>query len=423
MYLCAGLLFSGLCVTHAQVTIDGEFRPRSEFRQGFQKPLADSLKSAFVTLQRTRLTADYKTKILNARLTIQDSRIWGKSDTKSSDSKMEIYEAWAEYLITSGVSVQFGRQALKYDDQRIFSSANWSNTGLAHDLFLFKFKAPSTLQFHLGFAYNNTKDTTLDYNYTTKNMYKTMGFLWGSKTFENGITASIMTILEGLQKTNDNTIVYPRATYGGNFLFANDSSRFGLSLCGYLQSGKSSASDTFKNLNAYMFAAKASYKIIDDYAIVAGIDYYSGSSPSIAKGKSTKFNKLYGANHSFNGYMEYWTTLPKCGLIDYYGGVTAKVNSKISGELTGHLFNFAEKYVVKGKEINKNQGTELDFTLNYNVSKEIAIQAGYSHYFLSSAAKDYFKIANVDVHSPGWAYLMLTVKPNFYKTPPPVDTK
>ena len=80
----------------AQTTIDAEFRPRTELRQGFRKPLADTLVPALVTLQHTRLNADYKSKILNARISLQDARIWGKHDTKVNDSKVEVYEVALE---------------------------------------------------------------------------------------------------------------------------------------------------------------------------------------------------------------------------------------------------------------------------------------------------------------------------------------
>ncbi len=399
---------------YSQTSIDGEIRPRSEFRQGFRKPLADSLNPAFVTLQRTRLSADYKSKVLNARITLQDSRIWGKSDTKTNDSKLEIYEAWAEYLITSGLSAQFGRQALKYDDQRLLGAAAWSNTGLAHDLFLLKYKPYSNGQVHMGLAYNNSKDTLLEVNYSTRQMYKTMGFLWLSKSLSNGLTITAIAVEEGLQKTKNYQVIYPRFTCGSNICFLNDSSNFSFNALGYYQTGKSS---TFDDLNAFMFAAKAGYKFYNFCTIFIGTDYYSGTKTDATSGTSSTFNKLYGANHSFNGNMEYWTSIPKCGLADYYGGITAKISPKLSADVTYHMFCLAQKYIINSMEIDKNMGSEMDMILNYPISKEIAFQAGYCTYFNSNSTDEYFKMSNIDIHQSQWAYIMLTVKPNFYKTP------
>ena len=84
------VLMLSFSASYGQTTIDAEFRPRTEYRNGFRKPLADSLNAGLVTLQRTRFNVDYKGKILNARISLQDSRIWGNNDTKTNSSKVEI---------------------------------------------------------------------------------------------------------------------------------------------------------------------------------------------------------------------------------------------------------------------------------------------------------------------------------------------
>jgi hypothetical protein len=72
---------------------------------------------------------------------------------------------------------------------------------------------------------------------------------------------------------------------------------------------------------------------------------------------------------------------------------------------------------------DKNLGTETDIVLNYVVSKEIAIQGGYSQYFNSGTTAKYYKMQGVDAHAQQWAYVMLTIRPQFYKTPPMSDSK
>lgn len=403
--------------TSAQVSIDGEFRPRSEYRSGYKKPLADTLNPAFLTLQRTRLTVDYKTKILNTRITLQDARIWGESTNQSSTSKVELFEAWGEYLFATGLSAKFGRQVLNYDDQRLLAASNWSNTGNAHDVLLFKYKPAASFQSHAGFAYNNSKDTLMEVNYAIqKKLYKTMGFIWLSKAFENGLTISGIAIEEGLQKTNDYEVVYPRLTAGGNLIYMNDSLKYSIKATAYIQKGKST---TFDNLNAYMAAIKAGYKFSKSIEAIVGFDYYSGTKPDEAAGESNTFNKLYGSNHTFEGYLDYWTSIPKSGLMDLYAGINAKLTPKLSGEVTCHRFNLAENHIINNVEIDKNMGTELDVIFNYAINKEMAMQAGYCRYFNSSATDDYFKQTTTPCRESQWAYVMMTLKPNFYKTPQP----
>jgi hypothetical protein len=111
--------------SYGQVTIDAELRPRSEFRSGFNQPLADTLKSAFVTQQRTRLNFNYNGGVLNARITLQDARVFGETDTKQPTSattgSIGIYEAWAEALLFPGTSFKIGRQGVQFEDGRIFA--------------------------------------------------------------------------------------------------------------------------------------------------------------------------------------------------------------------------------------------------------------------------------------------------------------
>jgi hypothetical protein len=425
-----GLAFMALLeisYSFGQTTIDAEFRPRTEYRQGFRKPLADSLIPAFVTLQRSRFNADYKSKILNTRISMEDSRIWGNSDLKSNSSKVAVYEAWFEYLIYSGLSLQMGRQPLKYDDNRIFSSPVWGNAGIAHDALVLKYKSPF-INVHTGYAYNNSKDTLLNvkYAYTPKQNYKALGYLWLSKSVFKGTTLSMIGVYEGFEtKTNYNTVV-PRLTYGGNLVFFDESTKWGGTLTAYGQQGKNPNKiygSGFADLKSYFWAVKLSYKYKTNLVFNGGIDCYSGSKTTIDVGNSNTFNRLYGAPHNFNGYMEYFVALPAQGLLDYYGGISTKINPKLGVELAGHLFYFDKDFYYKEQKTDKYLGSEVDLVVNYWVSNEICIQGGYCTYFNSDTTKKYFNMDGVATHSPQWAYLMLTIRPQLYRTPPLTETK
>ena len=424
------VIISSSTVFGQAVSIDAEYRPRFELRDGFRKPLVDTLDLNAVVFQRTRLNADYKSNSLNAHLTFQDANIWGQSDKTSSTPQITIYEAWIEMLLTSGLSLEAGRQALKYDDQRLLGVSNWSNTGNAHDALLFKYK-DSFLQAHAGFAYNNTSDVLYDYKYNVSGMYQSMGFLWLSKELLTGLNLSFIGIGEGLprdmvtsgsykiksSKDSSSTMIYGRFTYGGNLVYQNDASVLGGTLTGYYQSGKDAK---MGNLTAYLFAAKGTAKILNELDVQAGICYYSGTSNLDTLKHGTKishtFNRLYGTNHSFNGSMEYWVTLPSGGLVDYYAGGTYKFSNDFSVDLTGHLFSLAQQ-MYQGKKLlkSKDLGSEIDLTLNYQYNKEVAIQGGYSRYF-TTITTSLFNSITVPSATPQWAFIMLTVKPVFYKS-------
>jgi len=147
------LILLRISESYGQTTIDAEFRPRSEFRQGFSQPLINGTKSALITFQRTRLNFNYKGGVVTARLALQDSRIFGETDTKqpatATTGSIGVYEAWTELLLYSGTSLKIGRQGVQFEDGRLFSLSPWSNTGNSHDLaqlryLIFSWDMPTT---------------------------------------------------------------------------------------------------------------------------------------------------------------------------------------------------------------------------------------------------------------------------------------
>ena len=409
------LLVLGLRPASAQeVLIDGEFRPRFEYRQGFKAPLPDSLQAVGIGLQRTRLGAAYKSNDLMGQFTIQDCRIFGATDTKNTAS-LGVYEAWAELLLLRGFSVKIGRQGVQLEDGRLFSTGPWSNTGTAHDLAMFKF-ATSTFKANLAVGYSNPSDDLSEGVYSISGMYKNIEFLWLQKTAMAGLNVSLLGVNEGFQSGTTPTLLkqmYFRKTVGGTIELKNDSIPLSFLITMYHQLGQSAATT---NLNANLFAIKATNKFSSSFALTLGADYYSGTSPNTASNQNNTFNKLYGVNHIFNGYMEYWGTLPKGGLIDYFGGISYPGAGKLGAEATFHKLSLAQDMVVSKQTVNHNLGSELDLVINYKVNKISALQFGYCMYYLSDATKA-IKNITVDNQLPQYTFLMLTIKPQFFKTP------
>jgi len=406
--------------SYAQVTIDAEIRPRSEFRQGFNQPLVDTLKAAGLTLQRTRLNFKYGSGLLNARLVLQDVRVFGESDTKqpstASNGSIGIYEAWAELLLLSGRSFKIGRQGLQFEDGRLFSLSPWSNTGNAHDMGQFRYYVTG-FDVQLGYAYNNQKTYNADTSYySITNMYKQLAFLHMTKTLVTGLDLSLLGVDESFMKSKINKDFYHRYTTGGTLLIKNDKLPLGIFATGYYQFGKSAPT---VDLDAYLLALKATYTFTDKIGGLAGIDYYSGSESTLVSTKTNTFNKLpYGVNHSFNGYMEYWATLPKGGLVNYFGGVNLKLSKKLSSEITYFNYRLANEMKVGTAVVQKNLGSEVDIVMNYKLSPETAIQFAWCGYFVTDGTKMLkYKSTATEIKFPQYTYVMLTIKPQFYKTP------
>jgi hypothetical protein len=429
-----GFLFLCLSIgksTKAQtISIDAEYRPRTEFRQGLKKPLTDIQKDAYVVLQRTRLNTDYKSNSLNARLSLQDARIWGQSDLKSTAPQISVFEAWFDLLLTSGISIEAGRQAFQYDDQRLFGAGVWSNTGNSHDAILLKYKDAST-QTHFAAAYNNTTDALSSYKYNVSGMYQSMGFLWFSQKLTNELSLTAIGITEALPRSmvtsgafkaktssdSSSTVTYGRFTYGGNLIYKDDQSIINGSITAYGQTGRD---NKMGDLSACLLAAQGIIKLSDNFSASLGFDYLSGTSfedtLTVGTRKSYSFNKLYGTNHKFNGSMEYWASAPSGGLVDYYLEGNYSYDKDISFNLSLHKFSLAKEMFAGKTLINdKNLGGEVDLSIAYQWSKDINIQLGYSLYFKTNSTLLINSISG-NTKTPIWGFCMLTVKPSLYKS-------
>ncbi|MFA9388929.1 MAG: alginate export family protein [Prolixibacteraceae bacterium] len=403
-----------------QVDIGAELRPRTEFRQGFNQPLDHSLKAGFTSLQRTRLNLSYSGGTLNAKITLQDARVFGETTTKQPSSattgSVGIYEAWTELLIFPGASFKMGRQGVQFEDGRLFSLSTWSNTGNAHDLMQFVYSS-NLADAELGFAYNNEKVLNADSSYYgVSKTYKQLAFLHLSKNLMPGLTLSVLGVDEGAETSLTNLDLYHRYTLGGTLKLKKEKLPFTAFFTGYYQTGKSAAT---VDLTAFLLALKASCSLTPKIGLTAGVDYLSGSESNIEASKTNTFNKLpYGVNHSFYGYMEYWSSLPKGGLVKYAFGPNIKFSKRFSSDITWYGFSLDKAMTMASTEVKGSIGSELDVVFNYKVSPMTSIQFAWCGYFANDHTNLLkFKTTTVDTKFPQFAYVMFTIKPQFYKTP------
>lgn len=98
-----------LCInsTQAQFTLYGEVNARTEFRNGFKKPIVESLDPALFTEQRTRLYANYKAEDYEVQIALHDIRMWGADGIvdKTYGGSFGVAEAWARYYMSKNLSV------------------------------------------------------------------------------------------------------------------------------------------------------------------------------------------------------------------------------------------------------------------------------------------------------------------------------
>ncbi len=404
--------------TMAQFTIDGEYRPRTEYRHGLKSLADENQDHALFTSQRTRLNLGYKNDKIITGLSIQDIRVWGnQSQLNSTDGLLSLHQAWAEVLFTENISLKAGRTELVYDDHRILGSVGWAQQARSHDLALLKYKG--NINVHLGFAYNQDKEQLTTNYYTIPKNYKAMQFLWLNKKIDK-LSVSVLALNNGLQ--NDTTggksqTIYYSQTIGEHLVYKLD--KLTLSESFYYQMGL----DAGKNdLSAFNLGIDAKYSASKKLSFNLGYEMLSGTSQTdITNKTNNSFTPLYGTNHKFNGFMDYFYVGNHgntVGLQDIYLKAKYKME-KLSLEAHVHSFMAAadvldlEKLNETGnfEAMSANLGTEIDLVIGYNVSDNANIKLGYSH-MLGTETMEAIKGGDMDEMS-NWAWVMLTVKPKF----------
>ncbi len=438
------LLFAGICTSlmclhaSAQLSLSGQLRTRTEVRNGQGAPLPQGAKPAFFTSQRTRVSLGYNYYRLKFNVTAQDVRVWGQDvstinrTTTADNNGLMLHEAWAEILLTDtsiknkALNLKLGRQELVYDDQRLLGNLDWLQQARRHDAALLKYDNKSWTT-HVGAAFNQNKELAAGTLYTTATqgayasstnggaMYKSMQFLYVGKKLAKG-SASFLFLADQFNKYHTDSLnvktyeqgAVSRATTG--FYYTNVYNKLGVTASAYYQFGKTSA---MQKTSGYLLSLSAQYALAKTVSASAGVDYISGGNKSTT---SKSFDPLYGTPHKFWGLMDYFyvaSPFGKTGLQDYYIKAKYKPSDKVSLAADVHQFTSATSIAVDGNN-KRNFGQEIDLVGSYGLTKQVAFEMGYSHFFptalLTSAA-----VKNVPNAKSGaeWAYVMVIIKPDF----------
>lgn len=425
--LFCGLILGTAISQHsfAQFQFNGQYVSRGEYRHGYST-LSDTSQNpgAFIS-QRARISGEYKQDKFKIHISAQDIRTWGSVANSAIDTKglFSIYEAYGELYFSKKLTAKIGRQAISYDDDRIFGSLDWAMQGRRHDAAVLKY-TDSTWAVHIGGAYNQNGESNKYMQYTVNN-YKEFQYLWANKVFKK-LNVSFLFLNNGMAYTKvnpttlkkDSITVYSQTT---GFRAEYKGDKLNGLVYGYYQMGKDNAN---KDLSAYDVCAEIGYKPIKGLQLTLGAELLSGTSQTDTANKvNHSFNPLYGTNHRFNGYMDYFYVgnhLNTVGLMDGYFKMHYTYKKVLLG-LTGHYFNAAsdirdKRLGITDKLSSKNLGGEVDFTASYNFTDGVSIQGGYSQFFGATGLQ---MLRNVSSLTPtsNWAYLMLIIKPGTVKWP------
>ena len=421
---CATFLMLFVWTSWAQVDttrsfrIDGEFRPRFEFRDGYRQLPSNDLDPAFFVSGRTRINLTYWTSKAAFHTSIQDVRIWGQNGNNPAGN-LGVFEAYTDFKFAKKWWIRIGRQGVELDNGRLFARANWNQFSKSHDGLRINQKTKKLNQSFLLF-YNQANASNFGNEYFV-NHYKYLTVHYLTYKPNDHLTIKTLNTWDGYQALGTSNTVYARGTSGGRITFEKKD-KWGVTASGYYQYGQL---QTGTNVNGFYFQPEA-FVQLKKLKVRLGMEYVSGSDNSVLSTESRAFSTLYGVAFRFMGHMDYFTNLPlhtnQAGLINPYLFFDYHLNKKWRAKLDFHAFLSENNVVDLGGDIaDPYLGTEIDLTLNYTINNETRLDFGFST-MKATTSMELLKGGNADL-TPIYSYLMFTWKPVFFETGNPKKKK
>lgn len=389
-----------------------EFRPRTEYRNGYRQLRTTDTKAAFFTSQRSRLNIDYSQRQFKFHTSVQDIRVWGQYGQTSTSGSLNVFEAYVETGISDNFSIKLGRQKVELDNGRIFSAANWSQAARAHDGINLIYNN-NIIHSELITSFNQTSERIFetDFSPTTFSNYKLLNVHYLKAKLNEHFSLTTINAADSYQsKTNSNTL-YTRGTSGGRIDF--EKGNLYLTLSGYYQYGQLQSG---AQISAYYFQPEIQLKT-NKLTTRLGAEFMSGDNADKPSETSKSFVPLYGVAWKFMGNMDYFTSFPNDvkngGLFNPYVFFTYDLNKKMALRSDFHLFYLTNK--VKNN-LNQNTnpylGFENDLSLHYKCNSYTMLDFGFS-YMAAEKSMETLKTGNSSI-IPVWSYLMITFKPELF---------
>ena len=388
---------STISIAQQSVKFSAQIRPRLEL-DGRDFNSNTSFNNS--TALRTRLGLSFfPTNDLTGFIQLQDSRFFGGETNTMADMKnIDLHQAYfkIENLFKLPIDIKAGRMEVSYGNERFMGAVNWSNIGRSFDGAALTVKADDFkvdffyLKEFEKFNYGDTLDQNVIGIYSDlffSRNYKIQPFI----IWQKAIPSKLMNrFTPGIYVKGD----IGAFTHETEFAY---------------QFGDMTISNRQQNVSAYMFAINASYTFDSPIKpmIGAGIEFLSGDE-NLADNDYKTFNTLYGTNHKFYGYMDYFTDLPahtyRLGLIDIIGKFGFTPLENLNALLTAHVFNSNVGYGLQNGSTSNNFGTEFDLLLNYKYNDSFSLEGGASLFLPGNIFKE-----KKGTDNSTWFYLMAVV--------------
>ncbi len=394
---------------------DIQIRPRYEYTNGFGTLITPTTEHTSFIGNRARVNFNYSDSKLKVKLALQNVHTWGDAATTSVSSKngMAAFEAWAEYSFTEKWSSRIGRQSLSYDNQRIIGGLDWANQGRSFDAALVKYKGKNS-QLDLGFALNadsEAKVATVT-PYST-DVFKDMQYAWYHTTAKNvGVSLLALNVGKEYLKTPTEVALCYFQTFGAFGKYSG--AKLGIDYSFYGQTGKIGNN----TVSAWEAALNVGYAFSSKFKATAGYEFLSGKDQGSSSTLVKSFNPIFGTNHAFNGFMDYFYVgnhANSVGLNDLSIKLDFPIH-KLKVSVASHLFSAPNKIMVGSLEQDSYLGMELDLTAVYKLDKDVLLTAGYSQMFASDSMVVLKGGTGLNDTINNWVYLMANINPQIFST-------
>jgi alginate export protein len=391
------LVFADAYQAQDNVKISAQIRPRFQFDN---KDFTDVTSGQSFTELRSRLGVQFTPlKTLTIFAQLQDSRIFGtEPSTLANTSNVDLHQAYflLKQLFNLPIHLKAGRMEVVYGPQRLMGAVGWSNVGRSFDGIIVTVKTEK-VEFDL-FALKETETfndgDSLDLQ--VLGLYSNLNIAKDYK-IQPFFIAQVMFPINALSRYT--TGIYISGSHGGFFHEAEFAFQF----------GKITPDSLQKDISAMMGALNIGYKINAKVkpTISAGVDYLSGDDGS-DRSKTKVFNTLYGTNHKYYGFMDYFINIPAntlgLGLMDIHGKFSFMPASILTLKFAYHMFMSAEDFTLVDGSTTKEFGSELDVTAILDYNEYVKFETGFSFF----SPGDIFKRTRGE-NTAMWFYLMAVV--------------
>lgn len=408
--LIASTLLLVCAVTAQSAQIDlkftGQLRTRAEFdKRNFDFGKANQSYLLLRTRVGLEATVDTNT---HAFIQLQDSRTAGgtingtaTSGLTNDGKNVDIHQAYLliDRIWTNGPSLKVGRFEMNFGNQRLFGAVDWHNVGRSWEGALFS-QTTSKLKFSAFWL------KRLEMNNTSSNRDFDLFGAYGTLPRANIDLFAVYELDSDTSEMNDDINRLDRITFGSYFKRSFGSSDFELN--GAIQTGKIGVfgGDTIEqDISAFLITAELghTFSAASKPRLAIGLDYASGDE-DLVDSTFKSFDNLYYTGHKFRGYMDYFLSSSRSGLLDLVARASVKPIVGLDIALDAHYFQSAADYRDIHGELTTDVGTELDLSLTSSRIKGSLLAAGLSLFLPSES----FAAANDP--DPGlWGYTTLTV--------------